>query len=360
MRVLWNNHRDVANPGAGGDARTIHEVSRRLVARGHQVTLLTTRMSGMPSESEIDGVRIVRYPGNVLPHFVLPIVASSKFVPDVIVDDMSHAVPWLSPWVTSHPGIVFFRHLHARTLSGQVSPPLAGFLTAIEKRYSRLYQRWPFVTESQRSVDDLISIGVPRDRCVRIPPGVDLQEFQPREKYDTPTIVYFGGFRDYKRPEHAIYLLKELLRRGWEARLVMVGGGTNLSRTERVAEGLGLSNSVQFRGRLKREHLAEVVARSWVNIHCSVHEGWGLSIMEAAAAGTPTVAYDVPGVNETVRNGSTGFLGSDLDSLVGAAESIMASPNEWAVQCRSWASQFKWEDTTDSWEHALLMQLRSS
>lgn len=355
MRVLWNNHRDILNPTSGGDARTIHEVSRRLVKRGHEVTVLSARVGVLKSEDELDGVRIVRYRGNLLPHLVTSVVAGGTLSPDVIVDDLSHAVPWFSPWLTSIPGVAFFRHLHARTLNGQVSPTLAGFLSAVERRYPLVYSTWPFVTESSGSEDDLVSLGIPRSRCVRIPPGVDSQVFTPRQKSELPTMVYFGGFRDYKRPEHALLVLKGLLMRGHEVRLVMIGSGPSLPTVTEQIELLGLKHSVEIRGRVPYRELADVVARAWANVHCSMNEGWGLSVMEAASAGTPTAAYKVRGISDTVKDGETGLLvpDADVELLTDAAERLLASPHEWEARCRGWALKHTWDGASTLWENCL-------
>ena len=354
MRILWNNHRDILNPASGGAERTIHELGKRLVERGHEVTILTSRWKTAPCEDEVDGVRVLRYRGNLLPHFVLPIVVA-KESPDVIVDDMAHAVPWASPWLTSIPGTVFFRHLHARTLPGQVSRPLARALTVVEKRYPSIYRSWPFVTESAGSVEDLVSLGIPKTRCVRIPPGVDSKAFVPRIKASVPTMVYFGGLRDYKRPDHALLVHKGLLARGLKLRLVVLGSGPSLDRLIRIAEGLGLEETIVFRGRVTQAELAEAVSEAWVNIHCSLSEGWGYSVMESAAAGTPTAAYRVRGIVDSVKEGESGLLApdGDLELLTKAAEELMGSASDWVRRCRLWAERFTWEAASVAWERHL-------
>jgi glycosyltransferase involved in cell wall biosynthesis len=74
--------------------------------------------------------------------------------------------------------------------------------------------------------------------------------------------------------------------------------------------------------------------------------------MEAAAAGTPTAAYDVPGVSEAVVHGETGLLVPDGDTakLAEATRSLLATQAEWPARCRRWASRFSWDDTAGQWE----------
>ena len=355
MRILWLNHRDLHNPRAGGAERTVHEITRRLCSRGHRVTLIAGGWRGSSRYEVLDGVKILRVGTNVLPHLAVPLYLSKSGDIDVIVDDLAHAVPWATEWITNTPGTVFFRHLHARSLPGQVSPPLASILTLVEKHYGLIYPTWPFVTESASSEEDLTSLGVPLRRITRIPPGVDTLLFKPIKKSPTPQIVYFGGLRRYKRPFDSLTVLKLILQSGREVSLVIVGDGPLLPDLRAMASKLGLSNHVTFLGRLPDEVLAQTVGRSWLNIHCSTSEGWGLSVVEAAAAGVPTVAYAVPGITDTVRDGKTGRLVADGDvrALSVAAEEVLASPEEWTRRCIERREDWNWDATANLWERHL-------
>ncbi|MDG7001787.1 MAG: glycosyltransferase family 4 protein, partial [Nitrososphaerota archaeon] len=303
MKILWMNHRCIRNPKTGGAERTIFEVGKRLVARGHEVDLLTGGWRNAPRHEDIDGIKIHRYGNRVLPHLVQPFYLKYHKDADIVVDDMAHAVPWFSPWFSSKPGVVFFRHLHARTLKGQVSPYMALMLTFLERHYPVIYRSWPFVTESNTSERDLSALGIEQSRITRIPPGVDSDLFKLGTKTDQPSIVYFGGMRPYKRPEHALVAVKLLLDRGRNVHLTMVGDGPSLPILKNLSSELALSKNVTFSGKVSDKELSRLVSSAWVNLHCSMSEGWGLSVVEAAASGTPTVAYRVPGVSETVVDG---------------------------------------------------------
>lgn len=349
------NHRCIKNPRSGGAERTIFEVGKRLVARGHEVHLLTGGWHGAPRQEVIDGVKVHRYGNRVLPHIVQPFYLRYHKDADVIVDDMAHATPWFSPWLSDKPGVVFFRHLHARTLKGQASPYLAVMLTFLERHYSRIYKSWPFITESSSSEADLNSLGIASQRVTRIPPGVDTELFRLGKKTEEPSIIYFGGMRPYKRPEHAIVALKLLKSKGYNAHLTIVGDGPSLPSLKSLASEFSLNGNVTFTGKVCDQRLSELVSSSWVNLHCSMSEGWGLSILESAAAGTPTVAYNVPGVSETVRDGFTGQLVEDgnVTSLSGALERVLETSQRWSVAAREFAKFYSWDTATDRWEAML-------
>jgi hypothetical protein len=75
-------------------------------------------------------------------------------------------------------------------------------------------------------------------------------------------------------------------------------------------------------------------------------------VVEAAALGVPTVAYDVPGLRDSVRDGETGWLvreGEELADVVERAAKELADPARRAAvaaACRAWAAQLSWERST--------------
>lgn len=356
MRILWLSHRDIEHPRAGGAERIIYEVGRRLVGRGHDVLWVTVRWGGCGGTCEIGGVKVFRMPSNLAAHVMVPSVIR-RSSPDVIVDDLAHAVPWGSERFVENPGTVFFHHLHRRSLWGQASPPVAFVLSTLEALYPIIYRRWPFVTVSETSVADLIRLGIPGGRIAKIPPGVDTDFYAPSHKTGHPSIIYFGGMRDYKRPWECLYVFREVLRRYPDARLTVVGEGPSLSIVKAIAGDLKLNRHVDFTGRLRVEELRDLLSKSWVNIHTSLTEGFGLSILEASACGVPTVAYAVPGVSETIKNGKNGILVHDGDrrALTGAVLTILDSySNEWVKNPREIALGYSWDRTACMWEEHLI------
>lgn len=353
--VLWLNHRDIFHPRAGGAERTILEVSTRLVRKGYKVTWLSTHSPNLPLEQEINGIRILRLGGNISSH-VRNLMFERRYRDDtVVVDDLAHVVPWLSERFSSLPGTVFFRHLHRRTLDGQLSPIKASVLKKIENNYPRLYRKWPFVTESEQGIRDLQGLGLPPERTVRIPPGVDTDMLLPQEKYEQPSLIYFGGLRDYKRPYESLYLLKDLLPDYPDIKLRISGDGPSMSKMKSLSYTLDLEKNVEFLGRLHERELFDVVSRSWLNLHFSQAEGWGYSILEAASCGTPTLAYDVPGVSEAVENGINGLKVKDKDrkSLRSNARKIIDTKGEWIKMSREMSIKYSWNSTSIVWEKHL-------
>ena len=354
-KVIWLNHRDIMHPKAGGAERTIYEVSKRLVNKGYQMIWLSTKSIDLPRYQKLDGIEIHRIGGNVTSHFINLILERKISDGAVFVDDMAHVVPWLSERSTRNPGTVFFRHLHRRTLDGQLTTWKAKSLKAIESNYPLIYSRWPFVTESKQGVQDLRDMGIPSDRIVRIAPGVDSERMRPKEKYVEPSLVYFGGLREYKRPYEALLLLDELRKIYPSIKLRVSGEGPSLLPMKLLASKLGVDRNVEFLGRLDEESLFDVVARSWLNLHFSTAEGWGYSILEASACGTPTVGYSVPGVDEAIIEGRNGIKvpEGDRENFLVSILKILNEYTVWPEVCRILAESYSWDKTADLWERHL-------
>ena len=351
MKILWLAHRDPLNPRAGGAERTIYEVSMRLTKKGHNVALLTGGWKGCKAKDDIDGITIYRYEKSLGPHLALPMFLLKNKI-DIVVNDLGHAVPWVLSTIKGHRNVVFFHHLHARSLPGQVNPLLAKIIASIEKCYFLIYRNTPFVTESSTSGADLKNLGIWEKMIHIIPPGVNRDLFQPIEKTASPTMVYFGGMRRYKRPEESIYLLETMIHKIKDIKLIIVGTGPQKIHLENLVRERKLQDSVKFTGRLDEKELAKVVASSWLNIHASITEGWGFSILEASSAGTPTVAYNVPGVVDAIENGINGLKVKDGDrnALAEAALEILNVPNKWWLSSLEVAKKYSWDHTADLWD----------
>ena len=350
MKILWLAHRDPLSPKAGGAERTIYELCTNLFNRGHTITLISGGWNKCKRIENLQGIEIHRYGKSIGPHFALPVFLF-KHRYDLVVNDLGHAVPWLFSTILNEHNIIFFRHLHARSLPGQVNPIMAKIITAIERCYFILYHGKVFITESTTSKKDLLQLGIKENKIIMIPPGVDQKMFHPTPKSKYPCIVYFGGMRKYKRPLEVIYLLKSLLEKLEYIRLFIIGTGPEELSMKRLVNQLNLQNSVEFTGRISSEELADIVSLSWLNIHTSITEGWGLSILEASSAGTPTVAYDVPGVRDAIEDGLNGIKVKDGNrkALTDAAYSILTNPEKWWSSSVKVAQKYSWDKTTEQW-----------
>ena len=350
MNILWLNHRDPLSPQAGGAERTILEIGKRFVSRGHNVTIYSTMWKGAKKEDIIDGIKIVRLGGYIEIHLKLPIFLFKNRY-DIIINDLAHAIPWPLASIIGKRNLVFFRHLHARSLPGQVNPFLSKIIAAIEKLYPLIYRNNKFITESSTSEEDLIKLGIKKENIIRIPPGVDLEVFHTGKKTSNVQLIYFGGFRNYKRPDLLLKVYEQVSNKIKDLKIVVAGEGKLAERLKEVS--YSNNYNIIFLGRVDQERLSELIRESWVNLHFSVTEGWGYSILESSASGTPTISFKVPGVVETIKNGYNGFLVENIDEFGKCIDKIIKDIETYSENSRKFAEAFNWDKTFEMWMEAI-------
>jgi Glycosyl transferases group 1 len=132
-------------------------------------------------------------------------------------------------------------------------------------------------------------------------------------------------------------------------RVDIVGDGPERIRLTTLSAELGLSDIVTFHGFQPDATRDELLRRAWLTMSTSSHEGWGLSIVEAAAHGVPTIALRAPGVRDSVVNGSTGWLVDEVGQFGAAAAMALREladeqrARDITEACQAWARCFTWD-----------------
>jgi glycosyltransferase involved in cell wall biosynthesis/O-antigen/teichoic acid export membrane protein len=347
LRILFLNWRDIANPDAGGAEVVTHEVAKRWVEWGHEVALLTSRFPGSRATEVVDGVQIRRVGTlrNGSFHLLVQRELARLRGFDAIIDEINTA-PFLTPlWRRRLPRIVALIHqLADDVLDAELPRPLAAFGRWLEPRALRLYRDVPVVTVSDSTKQDLHRLGL--DRVSVIPDGRDEPPaLDGVTKEAKPTLLFVGRLAENKRPDHAVEAFRHVRRVLPEAQLWIVGQGP-LEHRLRTA----LPKGCELAGFLPREELYERMARAHCLLVPSVREGWGLVVIEANSVGTPAVAYDVPGLRDSVRDGITGRLASagDPEDLARQVAELLADPREYGAMSKNaveWAHLFSWNET---------------
>jgi glycosyltransferase involved in cell wall biosynthesis/O-antigen/teichoic acid export membrane protein len=347
LRILFLNWRDISNPEAGGAEVVTHEVAKRWVEWGHDVTLLTSKFRGAPGTEVLDGVRIRRL-GNLRSgsfHLLVQRELARVRGFDAIIDEINTA-PFLTPlWRRRLPRIVAFIHqLADDVFDAELPRPLATLGRWLEPRALRLYRDVPVVTVSDSTKADLHRLGL--DQVLVIPDGRDEPPaLDGITKEAEPTLLFVGRLAGNKRPRHAVEAFEHVRRVIPTARLWIVGQGPLEEQLLDI-----LPTGAEMLGFLPREELYERMARAHCLLVPSVREGWGLVVIEANSVGTPAVAYDVPGLRDSVRDGFTGRLATagDPSELAREALELLADPRGYREMRRNaieWAQLFSWNET---------------
>ena len=136
----------------------------------------------------------------------------------------------------------------------------------------------------------------------------------PRTPY--PSVCVLGRLVPHKRVELALEAAARIRPHLPELKVLVAGQGYWEPRLRETVERLGLQDAVELLGWVDEETKQRLLASSWALAMPSVKEGWGLAVLEAAASGTPTVAFRAAGgLRESVVHGTTGLLADDLEEF---------------------------------------------
>lgn len=360
-RVLILNERDPTHPKAGGAEIHVNEIFRRLVARGFPVTLVSTRYAGAASRDSVDGMQVWRVAG--LPAYY-PRAAwvcaretrAGRF--DVVVECLNK-LPFYAPVYARAPVLALCHHLFGETAFLQVPWPIAAAVWSAEKLIPALYRKTPFLTISESSRDDLVRRGIGRERvrvshCGIREPGIAPPPLGERGH----RIAYIGRLEPYKKVDVLLRAAARLVDRFPDAEVLVIGQGSDRPRLERIAREVGMEGRTRFTGFVEDAERDRLLAESRVCVCPSAKEGWGLTVIESNAVGTPVVATHAPGLRDAVRDEETGFLVAE-DDVGGFADRIgrLLADDELAEQMSSnavaWARRFDWDRAADDMAEAL-------
>ena len=149
-----------------------------------------------------------------------------------------------------------------------------------------------------------------------------------RGRAPTPTLVVLSRLVPHKQIDHVLRMVPRLAERYPDLELRVMGSGWWSDHLTELTTELGLDDRVRFLGHVSDEMKYEELASAWVHVMPSLKEGWGLSIVEAARAGTPSIAYrSAGGVTESILDGVTGLLAADPEDFEAQVDSLWATPH---------------------------------
>ena len=152
---------------------------------------------------------------------------------------------------------------------------------------------------SRSTADALLAMGIPSSRIEVMPPGVDLPEVAAA-KHESARVLFVGRLEAHKGVLDAVAVMRSVLQAHPEGRGVIVGTGSLFPAVRRLVMG---DARIELSGAVDAATLRDEYARAAVLIMPSRYEGLGLTALEAQAAGTPVVAYDVDGLRDAVSEG---------------------------------------------------------
>jgi glycosyltransferase involved in cell wall biosynthesis len=201
--------------------------------------------------------------------------------------------------------------------------------------------------------------GYPAERIRVVPLGIE-PHFRPvedaarleavRRRYSLPPkplVLHAGSSEFYKNVEGVLRTVAELRRSGLGVHLVKVGAG--LTRAQQaLARSLGLADALTCTGEVSEADLVALYTLANVLLFPSLHEGFGLPVLEAMACGTPVVCSRAPALVEVAGDAA---LMAEAQVSRGLAQQVARVlldgrlRDELVRRGRARAAQFTWERT---------------
>jgi len=362
VNILIFNWRDIKNPSAGGAEVVLHEMAKRL-AKNHDVTLYTSAFFGCEKSTIIDDVKVVRR-GNKFGVYYKAYKAYKNIYKgnvDVVVDAIN-TIPFFTPKYVSEPVVSFIFQM-TKDVYYEVFPyPIACLANYIEPVLFSCYKNCTTAVMSKSICEELVENGFNKKFLHVVEPGIDHEKgLGAGTKTDYPTVIYLNRIVGYKKPDHAVKAFAKVKKKIPEARLIVCGfRGNNKFEDEvkRLIHDLDISDSVDVKGFVGGAEKHDLLKSSWIHILPSIREGWGLSISEASACGTPTVGYDTVGVRNSVQDGVTGLLApkGNIDIMASNLYNLVIDDDmreKMGKMALEKAKQLTWDNSTKRFEKVL-------
>ena len=363
LRILVVNWLDRENPLAGGAEEHLHEIFGRMVARGHDVTALVSGWSGCAERAELDGIEVHRagrrYTFSLAaPRYFRRHLSGRHF--DVVVEDLNK-VPLYCRWWTPGPVVMVAHHLFGSTAFQAGPLPVATAAWLLERTIPRHFRHTPGIVVSESTKADLVAHGMDPGLLEVVPNGIDVSRYRvgaADRRTERPTLLFVGRLKQYKRLDLVVKALPAVVAAGHDVELIVAGEGDQELALRSESRRLGVEDRVRFLGFVGDEEKIALLSEVWLHVLTSSKEGWGITNLEAAASGTPTVASDSPGLRESVLHDETGVLvpHGDVPALAEAIVSLLGDPGRRAdlgARARRFAERYSWEASATAFEARL-------
>jgi glycosyltransferase involved in cell wall biosynthesis len=355
------------HPAAGGAEKHLHRIFGKIVEMGHTVVLFTTSFPGAKEREVVDGIQVVRKGGDLM--FQLTVALNLKkldreFDFDVVVEDLNK-LPVFAHWFVRKPLLVQMHHLWRKSIFSEAFFPIALGVWFFERIIPFFYRTQPFVVVSPSTKKELAEIGVDESRISVIyngseKPAVAAQFNEgscgetaaqsSRENAPEPYFIWLSRVHRYKGIWTALEAFEKFSKSHPEVKLFVVGDGPLLKKLPSWLKAHGLDGKVELTGYVSAARKYELLSSSLALLQTSYKEGWGLTVMEAAQLCKTTIASDVPGLRDSVRDGKTGILfpSGDAAACASAMEKVYSDAELRASlgqNAKRYAESFSWENS---------------
>jgi glycosyltransferase involved in cell wall biosynthesis len=350
MNILVFSWRDPRHPTAGGAEQVMHEHMKGWIMAGHNVTLFSSRVRGLPSKEIIDKVKIIRrgiqYFGVQIEGFFYYIKNRENF--DFVVDQF-HGLPFFTPLYIRKPKLAVIQEVAKEVwLKNEFPKPfnwIVGIIGYIgEPLLFLFYKNTIFMTGSNSAKVSLIKVGISSDNINVINHGVIISKPKPMPAKEKNKTVMFLGAISKDKGIYDVLKTFDFLNKEGKYNFWLAG------RASEFYKKLIKQKKVTYFGFVDEKKKFELLARAHVLINPSLLEGWGLVNIEANSIGTPVIAYNAPGLVDSVKDGVSGIIIKDNNpkELAKNVDELLSNQDKYAKLqkgAKEWSKKFSWENS---------------
>lgn len=359
MNILLLCWRDTEHPQGGGSERYLERVASHLASRGHRVQYRTAAVKGKGYRESRGGVEFLRRGGRMSVYVTVAAeMLLGKYRDVDVVVDTQNGIPFFATWWLRKPTVVLTHHCHREQwpVAGPLLSRIGWFLESRVAPWA--YRKSQYVTVSEPSKQELVDLGVAKQRIAIIRNGLDpVPAFAPLESDGKTHLVTLSRLVPHKQIEHVLDVIAAVSA-GYDVVLDVIGSGWWEEELRSYAVSLGVQDKVVFHGHVTESVKHALLDRAQVQLMPSRKEGWGLAVMEAGQHAVPTIGYlSSAGLKDSIRDGETGILVRDKAELIRATYRLLEDPelrNNLGRAAKERSSQFSWELTGE--EFATLLE----
>lgn len=374
MRILVLVHE--YPPIGGGGGKVAEDICSGLVARGHEIRVITMNLKGLPAMENRDGVQLIRLRAGrkfaykasfssmglyLLSGLFRGLEEIRKWKPDLI--HVHFAVPaGALAWIISKlTGIPYVLTAHLGDVPGGVPEKTDRWFRFVKPFTPPIWKSAAAVVAVSDFTRSLAAAHYPVNVEV-IPNGIEVQRFDPGEivVHNPPRIVFAGRFVQQKNPLQIIRTLAQIKHLPWNCALL--GDGPCLTEVEKAIWDNGLSGRIELPGWLTPTDVIDYFRNSDILFMPSLSEGLPVVGVQALAMGLAMVG-STTGFFDLIRRGENGYLfpPEDTEHFASALGALLADPSlllQFRLRSRQLAAEFDLSRILDRYETLLVGKAR--
>lgn len=365
--ILFLSWRDIKAPKMGGAEIYTHEMLSRMDKEKYRILHFSPLFKGSKEIEEIDGVTYYRE-GSV----ISVISKARKFYKrnisniDYVVNQCNTHRFFTKFWVNKNKRIFFIHQLTREIWFYHARFPFNYIGYLLEKPMLKLNKNDLTITVSKSTKNELIDLGFNSNRIEIIPEGLDFEPWDKtlfKDKKEEESFIYVGRFAEYKGIDDALKAFAMVKKEKPDCKFWIVGKPNN-SYIKKKLDPICRENllrvsykdddaDVIYKGFVTEDEKLDLMSRSTLLIFPSIREGWGLTISEAGAVGTPSLVYDAPGTRDAIENGNSGYMCriGDINGLKELmSEALTCSKEYYTIRDRAYefSKSLHWDSTGKS------------